>query len=67
MSEISKEEFCARFKAQMIKSAPIYDGSEAELSAYADEIAPTYYDEPWQREDGPEACADADISYWEEG
>lgn len=36
------------------------------VSEYADEVAPTYYDEPWQQLEGPEECADADMSYWGE-
>ncbi|GLS46743.1 hypothetical protein [Methylobacterium brachythecii] len=38
------------------------DGLSAE--AYAKETAPTYFDDPYQRADGPEECAEADISYW---
>lgn len=64
---MTKEQFVGRFVAEMMTAAPIYDGSADELRAYAEEVAPTYYDEEWQREDGPEACAQADISYWEEG
>jgi len=66
-SEITKDEFCARFKAEMMKTLPIFDGSEDELSAYADETAPTYFEIDWQCDEGPEICAQADISYWEDG
>lgn len=64
---LSKEEFCTRFEAEMITAAPIYGGSKEELAAYAAEIAPSYFETDWQRAEGPEACAQSDISYWEEG
>ncbi len=64
--ELSKEEFIARFKARMIAVAgeKLDDGTI--VAEYADEVAPTYYDEPWQCLEGPEECADADMSYWGE-
>ena len=63
---MTKEEFCARFKARMIAVAgeKLDDGTI--VADYADEVALTYYDEPHQREEGPEECADADMSYWGE-
>ena len=63
--EITKDEFCQRFVEHMMKVLPRFDGTEAELREYAEETAPTSYDEPWQRADGPEECAMSDISYWE--
>jgi hypothetical protein len=65
--EVTEEQFCARFVAQMMKALPNFDGSEDELRSYAEETAPTYYAEPWQRVEGPEECARTDVSYWEEG
>lgn len=64
---MTREEFCARFVAEMMTEAGSYDGSDADLRAYAEEAAPTYWAEEWQREEGPEACAQTDVSYWEEG
>lgn len=66
MTDLTKDEFCDRFIAEMMNAVSSFDGTEAELKAYAEEAAPTYYDEPHQREEGPEACAEADISYWGE-
>ncbi len=66
MGEITKGEFCARFIAEMMKALPIFDGTADELRSYAEEIAPTYWETEWQREQGPEGCAQADISYWGE-
>lgn len=61
-----KAEFCARFKVRMMTHASVYDGTSEELSEYADQVAPTYWEEPDQRVYGPEECADTDASYWEE-
>jgi hypothetical protein len=63
---ISKDEFCARFKARMIAMAgEKFDDGES-IADYADETGPTYWNEPSQRAEGPEECADADMSYWGE-
>ena len=62
---MTKEEFCARFKARMLARVGPKDAEGADVAEYADMTAPSYWDEPDQREDGPEACADADLSYWE--
>lgn len=65
--ELSKEEWCKRFVTRMIDRAGFdhFDDGELVLD-YAWATAPTYWDEEDQREDGPEACADADMSYWGE-
>lgn len=67
--DITKEEFCRRFKARILsRCAPrthFDDGYS--ISIYADETATIYWDEEdWNVGEGPEACADADMSYWEE-
>jgi hypothetical protein len=64
---LSCEEFCARFKARMLAVAGPAWSAEADgqsLEDYADQTAPTYYDDPDMRDDGPEDCADCDMSYW---
>lgn len=64
---LTKEEFCARFVARMTKTAPFSafdDGTSVE--DYAKETAPSYWEDEWQRAEGPEECADADMSYWGE-
>ena len=69
---MEREEFLKRFKAEMIRLAPFKhfieeDGTTGESVAdYAEATAPTYWDEPGQRADGPEECAKADFSYWGE-
>lgn len=65
-TELSKDEFCARFKAEMMKALPVFDGSGDELTAYADETAPTYFDMAERDDETPEGWAQCDISYWEE-
>jgi len=64
--QLTQAEFCARFKAHMLKyGGPTFeDGSS--IADYADDTAPTYWEQPSDREEGPEACADADMSYWGE-
>lgn len=67
---LSREDFCARFKTRMLAVAgPLFaqdgpDGPES-VADYAAQAASTYWDDPVQREEGPEACAETDISYWE--
>lgn len=66
MSEpnMTKEEFVARFKARIVAVAgETFDDGES-IAEYADGVASSYYDEPDQRADGPEVCADSDMSYW---
>jgi hypothetical protein len=62
---MAREEFCARFKAEMLRAGPTFDDGTS-ITEYADETAPTYWDDPDQRAEGPEACAQADMSYWGE-
>lgn len=68
-SEPTREEFCARFKTRMMaRCAPRthFDDGDS-IADYADETAPTYWeDDEWRSEEGPEACADIDMSYWGE-
>jgi hypothetical protein len=63
---ISKDEFCTRFKAHMIALAGTKFDDGTSIAEYADKTAPTYYDDPDQRGEGPENCAEADMSYWGE-
>ena len=67
MSDITKDEFCRRFVKHMIDRAGFdhFDDGDLVLD-YAEAAAPTYWETGWQREMGPEECADADMSYWGE-
>lgn len=59
-----RADFCARFKARMLAVAgPTFDDGTS-IADYADETGPAYFDEPDQRVEGPEECADSDMSYW---
>lgn len=64
-SDITRNEFLARFKARMVAMAPFpaFDNGQT-VADYADEIGPTYWDNP--EHEGPEESADADMSYWGE-
>lgn len=69
MSEIetlARDEFCARFKARMLNCGWTHFDDGESIADYADYTAPTYWETDWQREMGPEECADADMSYWGE-
>jgi len=63
---LSKEDFCARFKAHMIKLAGETFDDGSSIPEYADEIAPTYWAEQHRSGESPEECASADVSYWGE-
>ena len=66
---MTKQEFVERFKAHMLKCAKdLWGMAEFEdggsIAEYAEKVAPAYWADPAQREDGPEQCAHADMSYW---
>jgi hypothetical protein len=65
--DLDEAEFCRRFVARMVNRAG-FTHFEDDLSVedYARQTAPTYYEDPEQRRDGPEECVDADMSYWGE-
>jgi hypothetical protein len=63
---MTKQEFIDRFVARMLKVAgPTFDEGDS-IEEYAREVSTTYWKTPYQRAEGPEACADADMSYWGE-
>ena len=63
--DISKEEFCARFKAYMLRAGEIFDDGSS-IAEYADDIALAYWEDTSLADESPEACAAADMDYWEE-
>lgn len=65
METITREEFLARFKAELLRHAATFNEGGS-VDDYADEIGPTYWDDLEQRADGPEACAQADLDCWED-
>lgn len=65
LRQAEKSQFCARFKIELLRIAgPAFADGES-VAEYADEAAPSYFDEPWQRDEGPEECARADFAEWE--
>ena len=65
--EIAKAEFIERFIAHMVKMrGPEFDDGSS-IAEYARETAPLYWAEEYQREWGPEECAEADMDCWEYG
>lgn len=64
--KMTKEEFCRRFVERMVQRGGQTFDDGSSIREYAEETAPTYWQERHQREDGPEECAEADMSYWGE-
>jgi len=63
---ITEEEFCRRFVECMVRACGETFDDGTSIREYAAETAPTYWQDDWQRKQGPEACAEADMSYWGE-
>lgn len=63
---MERDEFLSRFKARMLDRAGEHFDDGESVARYADETGPTYWADEDQREDGPEECADSDMSYWGE-
>lgn len=61
---MEKEEFCRRFKVHMLAIAGSKFDDRSSIASYAEETAPAYWDEPDLRKEGPEECAQTDVSYW---
>jgi hypothetical protein len=63
--DMTKDEFCTRFVARMVAKAGFDKFADGfSVAEYAAESAPTYFEEEHQRVEGPEECADSDMSYW---
>lgn len=65
-AEPIKEEFCQRFVAHMLAQAGETFDDGRSVKEYAEENALAYWDDPHYRDEGPEACAESDMSYWGE-
>ncbi len=65
---LTEAAFVERFKAYCLKTCGFtyFDDGDS-VAEYCDKVAPSYWADPFQREDGPESCAEADMSYWGEG
>lgn len=61
------EEFTERFTKEATRLAgfdTFDDGTT--VAEYCADVAPSYYSHPLYRADGPEVCAESDVSYWGE-
>lgn len=64
---LSEHSFVARFTERCLKTCGFThfdDGTS--VQDYCEKVAPSYWADPFQREIGPEECADEDMSYWGE-
>ena len=65
--ELTREEWERRFVARMVSTAGFDRFDDGELvSDYAKGVAPSYWEVDEDAKEGPEDCADADMSYWGE-
>ncbi|MGL6208549.1 MAG: hypothetical protein ACRC14_01815, partial [Paracoccaceae bacterium] len=61
-----RDTFIERFVAYMVRTAgPNFDDGES-VEDYARDVAESYWADSARRDEGPEECADADMSYWGE-
>lgn len=63
-AELTRDEFVARFKAEMLRYATT-DANGESVADYADIVAVAYWEDEETRAEGPEKCARDDIDYWE--
>ena len=58
-TDLDRAQFIERFSTKFVSM--IHPDDRVAWRPLADDIAVTYWDEPDQRADGPEACAEAEI------
>lgn len=63
--ELTREMFIERFVNHMVLVGGTEFADGSSIEEYAREVAPTYWEDADQREDGPEACAEGDIDCWD--
>lgn len=64
---VDKAEFVRRFVDYVVSNAGFETFDDGvPVRPYAEETAVTYFENPDQRADGPEACAEEEMSYWGE-
>ena len=64
---MTRNEFVQRFVDHCVQSCGFTNFDDGESVAdYALSVAGSYWDDEDRRADGPEDCADEDISYWGE-
>lgn len=65
--EMTKEQWIAAYVKHTLETAGFTHFEDgASVEEYAKECAEAAYADQMYREEGPEACADSDMSYWGE-
>lgn len=65
--ELTKEAWCKTYVEHTLKLARKTDFDDgASIAEYAAECAEAAYSDALYRDEGPEACAESDMSYWGE-
>ncbi len=62
---IGEAEFVERYTERLVFLAGEVDSAGGSNRTYAASVAPTCFDDPARRLDGPETCAEVDLGYWE--
>jgi len=64
---MTETEFVKRFTDHCLKECGFTNFDDGtSVADYCKSTAPTYWADAAYREEGPEACADGDMSYWGE-
>ena len=62
---MTEAEFIERFADRVVEIAGTHFDDGESIEIYARMVAPTYWADPDMRDDGPEECAESELSYWE--
>ena len=64
---MTEAEFTRRFTARCLAMCGFdaFDDGQS-VADYCADVAPSYWSDAHYRDDGPEECADSDMSYWKE-
>lgn len=66
-SQLTELQFISRFAAHCKKMCGFTHFDDGmSVDEYCGDVAKSYYQDPHYRDDGPEACAESDMSYWGE-
>lgn len=64
---LTEQQFIERFVSRCLSMCGFTHFDDGmPVADYAADVAKSYYDNPLYREEGPEECADSDMSYWGE-
>lgn len=66
--DLTEAVFVERFKAYCLRMCGFTHFDDGvSVAEYCDDVAPSYWADPFQRDCGPESCAESDMDYWGEG